>query len=74
MVHPQKRILMREMLDNVVVRMCEAKQNIIRYSNHISNPQTDYINLDDVLIDLKLTPKAMAIPLPRYFTEPSKRD
>lgn len=74
MIHPQKRILMREMLDNVIVRMCEVKQNVIRYSTHTSNPQTDYINLDDVLIDLKLTPKALSIPLPQYFNDPTPRD
>lgn len=74
MVHPQKRLLMREMLDNVIVRMCEVKQNVIKYSTHTSNPQTDYINLDDILIDLKLTPKALSIPLPQYFNDPTPRD
>lgn len=65
---------MREMLDNVIVRMCEVKQNVIKYSTHTSNPQTDYINLDDILIDLKLTPKALSIPLPQYFHDPTPRD
>lgn len=74
MVHPQKRLLMREMLDNVIVRMCEVKQNVVKYSTHTSNPQTDYINLDDILIDLKLTPKALSIPLPQYFNDPTPRD
>ena len=74
MVHPQKRLLMREMLDNVIVRMCEVKQNVIKYSTHTSNPQTDYINLDDILIDLKLTPKSLSIPLPQYFNDPTPRD
>lgn len=54
--------------------MCEVKQNVIKYSTHASNPQTDYINLDDILIDLKLTPKALSLPLPRHFTDPSPRD
>lgn len=74
MIHPQKRILMRQMLENVTVRMCEVKQNIIRYSTHTSNPQTDYINLDDILMDLKLTPKALTLPLPRHFTDSNPRD
>lgn len=46
MVHPQKRILMKDMLENVIVRMCETKQNIIKYSTFLSNPQNDYVNLD----------------------------
>lgn len=74
MVHPQKRVLMKEMLDNVIVRMCEVKQNVIRYATHTKNPQVDYVNLDDVLMDLKLTPKALSLPLPRYYNEPCPRD
>ena len=74
MVHPQKRVLMQEMLDNVIVRMCELKQNVIRFSTHTPNPQTDYVNLDDILMELKLTPKALAVPLPRHYAEPNQRD
>ena len=62
------------MLDNLIVRMCEVKQNVIRYATHTKNPQTDYVNLDDVLMELKLTPKALALPLPRYYAEPTERD
>jgi hypothetical protein len=74
MIHPQKRILIRQMLDNVTVRMCEVKQNVIRYNTHTAHPQTDYINLDDILMDLKLTPKALTLPLPRHFTDSNSRD
>jgi IQ and AAA domain-containing protein len=74
MVHPQKRVLMKEMLDNLIVRMCEVKQNVIKYATHTPNPQTDYVNLDDILMDLKLTPKALSLPLPRFYTDPSERD
>lgn len=65
---------MKEMLDNVMVRMCEVKQNVIRYSTHTGIPQTDYVNLDDILMELKLSPKALTIPLPRYYTNPTSRD
>ena len=74
MVHPQKRILMKEMLDNVIVRMCELKQLVIKYATHTANPQTDYINLDDLLMELKLTPKALSIPLPRHYHGSVERD
>ena len=74
MVHPQKRVLMKEMLDNVIVRMCELKQNVVKYATHTNNPQTDYVNLDDLLMELKLTPKALVLPLPRYYNEPCERD
>lgn len=65
---------MKEMLDNVIVRMCEVKQNVIRYYTHTPNPQTDYVNLDDILMELKLTPKALAVPLPRNCEESASRD
>lgn len=33
------------------------------------NRGLDFINLDDVLVDLKLTPDVLEIPVPRYFVE-----
>jgi len=46
MTHPQKRVLMKEMLENVIVRLCEVKQNVIKFSKHTANPNIDYVNLD----------------------------
>ena len=75
MVHPQKRVLMKEMLENIIVRMCEVKQNLIKYSTHSSIIQSDFVNVDEILNELKLTPKSLTVPIPRYFvTELSERD
>ncbi|CAM6001664.1 unnamed protein product [Sphagnum balticum] len=74
MVHPQKRRLMREMLDNTMVRTCEIKQNLLKYSTHSAAALTDVLNLDEILLDLKLTPRALRIPLPRHFSDPTPRD
>lgn len=60
---------MKQMLENVIVRMCEVKQNLIRYSTHTNTVQSDYINIDEILMEMKLTPKALKIPLPRYFLD-----
>ena len=49
MIHPQKRIVMKQMLENVIVRMCEVKQNLIRYSTHTNIIQSDFINVDEIL-------------------------
>ena len=46
MIHPQKRILMKQMLDNTIVRLCEVKQNIVRYSTHTQIIQSDFVNID----------------------------
>jgi hypothetical protein len=55
------------MLDNSMVRMCEVKQNLVRYSTQSQVIQSDFINLDEVVMDLKLTPRVLEIPVPRYF-------
>lgn len=33
------------------------------------NRGLDFINLDDILVDLKLSPEVVEIPIPRYFLE-----
>ena len=57
-----------------MVRMCEVKQNAIKFSTHLPNPQNDYVNFDDILYELKLTPKSLSVPLPRHFLDPTARD
>lgn len=52
-----------------MVRMCEVKQNMIRYSTATNIVQSDCINIDEILMELKLTPKELRVPLPRYFCE-----
>lgn len=57
------------MLDNSMVRMCEVKENLVRYSTASNIIQSDFIHLDDIVMDLKLTPKVLEVPVPRYFRE-----
>ena len=33
------------------------------------NNGLDFVNLDDILVDLKLSPEVVEIPVPRYFLE-----
>lgn len=35
-------------------------------------PQSDFIQLDDLLIDLKLNEDALEVPIPRYFLTENK--
>lgn len=71
MVHPQKRNLMKGMLENTIIRMCEVKQNLVKYSTHSNFIQSEYVNIDEILIELKLTPKAIKVHIPRYYQEKS---
>eukprot|EP00755_Sulcionema_specki_P027634 Sspe_Gene.88184::Locus_60260_Transcript_1_1_Confidence_1.000_Length_1581::g.88184::m.88184 len=66
-LQPQKRADVRVVLDATIGRMLEVKRRIVRHCG-------DYVNYDDVLVDLKLTPEVLEIPIPRYFTEERKRE
>lgn len=33
------------------------------------NNGLDFVQLDDLLVDLKLTPDVLEVPVPRYFIE-----
>lgn len=67
LLQPQKRSDARILLDSTIGRMLEMKDRIITHCG-------EYVNLDDVLVDLKLTPDAFEIPIPSYFVEERKND
>lgn len=66
-VHPQKRLVLRHVLDGVMGRILELKNNmvILEFS--------EYHYFDDVLSDLKLTPNDIEIPIPKYFIHENKQ-
>nr|XP_046247355.1 dynein regulatory complex protein 11 isoform X2 [Scatophagus argus] len=60
-VHPQKRRVIRSILDGVMGRVLELKNEMVE------KEFSEYHYVDDVLHDLKLTPADLEIPIPRYF-------
>merc|ERR1712048_987502 len=62
-VHPQKRICIRHVLDGVMGRILEQKNNMVTLEF------CEYHYFDDVLSDLKLTPADIEIPIPKYFLQ-----
>lgn len=62
-VHPQKRRDLKVSLDSVIGRMLEVKQMLVKMKN------TPHVTFDDILIDLKLTPETLEIPVPTYFRD-----
>ncbi|CAF2772312.1 unnamed protein product [Rotaria sp. Silwood2] len=60
-VHPQKRRLIRIVLDGCMGRIIELKHEMI------SMDYSEYHYFDDILADLKLTPNDLEIPIPNYF-------
>ena len=49
-----------------MARTVQLKHEIMRF-----NPRckSDFIPFDDLLVDLKLTPSDMELPIPNYFRE-----
>uniref|UniRef100_A0AAA9SWC5 IQ motif containing with AAA domain 1 n=1 Tax=Bos taurus TaxID=9913 RepID=A0AAA9SWC5_BOVIN len=60
-VHPQKRILIRKILDAVMGRILELKNEMVELE------LTEFHYFDDILQDLKLEPQQLDIPIPKYF-------
>ncbi|XP_034279359.1 LOW QUALITY PROTEIN: IQ and AAA domain-containing protein 1-like [Pantherophis guttatus] len=60
-VHPQKRLALRPLLDSVLGRILELKQELVELD------LSEYHYMDHVLEELKLTPAEMEVPIPKYF-------
>lgn len=64
MVHPQKRLDMRKALEACLGRMLEIRHWMVKL-----NKGLDFVSLDDILVDLKLGPEVLEVPVPKYFIE-----
>ncbi|XP_006127509.2 dynein regulatory complex protein 11 isoform X1 [Pelodiscus sinensis] len=60
-VHPQKRLVIRQVLEGVMGRILELKNEMVVLEN------SEFHYFDDILQDLKLSPEHIEIPIPRYF-------
>ena len=83
MIHPQKRIAVKSVLELVIRRVLELKSDLVKWNppnTYVRIPQGpeeafpwEYVHLDDILVDLKLSPEMLEIPVPKYFREDFKR-
>ncbi|CAH1783239.1 unnamed protein product [Owenia fusiformis] len=60
-VHPQKRRVLRHVLDGTMGRILEIKNEMVNLEF------SEFHYFDDVLSDLKLTPSDIEIPIPQFF-------
>lgn len=72
MIHPQKRRDLRLVLEVVMARLCQVKAACVKFGP--DGRQSDYLNLENYLLDLRLGPEALEVPIPRYYTEKSDSD
>jgi IQ and AAA domain-containing protein len=63
LLHPQKRRLLKEMLIASIGRLVEVKHILVDLEC------SDFFNLSEILLDLKLTHEALEIPVPRFIGE-----
>lgn len=79
MIHPQKRIHVKNILELVIRRIIELKHDLVIWNPPNSYTRIpkgaeeafpwEYVHLDDILVDLKLSPDTLEIPVPKYFRE-----
>ena len=74
MVHPQKRMDVLKVLKITMARVVELKHRLVKWNP--TNPDVgdppfpwEYIDLDEILVDLKLPPSTVDVPIPNYFVE-----
>ncbi|XP_062854166.1 dynein regulatory complex protein 11 [Trichomycterus rosablanca] len=61
MVHPQKRRVVRHVLEGVMGRLVELKNEMVDLE------YSEFHYFDDLLQDLKMTPEDLEVPIPHYF-------
>ena len=66
MIQPQKRLEIRPSLELLVIRILEIKEKLIE---HNRRPHSTLVHLDDILMDLKLDPRVLEIPVPRWLRD-----
>jgi IQ and AAA domain-containing protein len=62
MVHPQKLVDMKRALEACMGRLLEVRTWLTKLNRGL-----DFMNIDDILVDLKLTPGELEVPVPKYF-------
>ncbi|KAI4888903.1 hypothetical protein NFI96_032048 [Prochilodus magdalenae] len=60
-VHPQKRQVVRHVLEGVMGRLVELKNEMVELEF------SEFHYFDDMLQDLKMTPEDLEVPIPRFF-------
>ncbi|RXN24887.1 IQ and AAA domain-containing 1-like protein [Labeo rohita] len=66
-VHPQKRRVVHQVLEGVMGRLVELKNEMVELE------YSEFHYFDDILQDFKMTPEDLEIPIPRYFVREKMR-
>ncbi|XP_042880401.1 IQ and AAA domain-containing protein 1-like [Penaeus japonicus] len=61
LLHPQKRLLLRRLLDSIISRIVEMKHELVGLD------LSDIQHCDDIMVELALTPEDLEVPIPTYI-------
>ena len=65
--NPQKKLLIRDMVTNVLLRILELKRDLVEFNTDTKALNSDFINFDQIIQDHKLQYSQFEILPPRYF-------
>lgn len=68
MLQPQKRMLVRKLLDSCLGRVVELKHDLVNID------MMEFSYNDNVMSELRLTPNDIDLQIPRYFRRENKQD
>lgn len=68
MVQPQKRVIIRKLLDSTLGRVIELKHDLVAID------MMEFSYNDDVVKELKLVPQDLELKIPRYFLRENQED
>ncbi|KEG15006.1 IQ motif containing with AAA domain 1 [Trypanosoma grayi] len=66
-LQPQKRYDVRTLLDTCIARMLEVRSLLATNCG-------EFVKLDDAMLDVKMTPDDLEVPIPRYFVEDTETE
>lgn len=75
MIHPQKRLDVKLILELVIRRVIELKHELVLYNPRAAKlpSSRENVHLVDILVDLKLSTDKLEVPIPKYFWEDNKK-
>ena len=62
------------MLESTMLRVVEIKLNLIRYNTTTNSVRSEYVNLDEFLLEMRMRPSEIEMHIPRYYMHDKNSD
>lgn len=67
--HPQKKAIFKSMLDSTMLRIMELRKDLVMFNVSSKAVNSDFINFDELLLEQKILPEKLEVPIPNYYKE-----